>query len=348
MPKVFISYSREDLAIAKQLEQALIEAGYTVWRDERDIAGGQNFPKAIGEAIASHDILLLLWSHHAAQSHFVEMEWSTALALKKPILPCLLDDSPLPPALSAINGIFVNDLEEDFPKIRQVLHRREPENAASAPDNARKKKPRKTAASGGKREPRWWIIYILAPVIAGIILLMFQHFSKPQYGELHLESNIDSATVFLNRTLRGYTAADSIIKISGLQPGNYLLMVEKDPYRPFREENITIRAGEITSRRAALSLAAVPDSMELPEDRKVKKPLTKAKEYPITITVHSKFKHARIFIDSEAVANAPNTISLAEGRYTLRVEKGEFFYEEIINVPQHKLVNITESEFQTK
>lgn len=125
-------------------------------------------------------------------------------------------------------------------------------------------------------------------------------------------------------------------------------MVEKDPYRPFREENITIRAGEITSRRAALSLAAVPDSMELPEDRKVKKPLTKAKEYPITITVHSKFKHARIFIDSEAVANAPNTISLAEGRYTLRVEKGEFFYEEIINVPQHKLVNITESEFQTK
>jgi hypothetical protein len=43
---------------------------------------------AIGEAIAAHDHVMLLWSKTAAQSHFVEFEWNTAVALRKTILPC--------------------------------------------------------------------------------------------------------------------------------------------------------------------------------------------------------------------------------------------------------------------
>ena len=97
---------------------------------------------------------------------------------------------------------------------------------------------------------------------------------------------------------------------------------------------------------AKVNIASQPDSTEPAEDRKVKEPLRKAKEYPITITVPQKFHNALITIDGEKVANAPNTISLTAGRYTLRVEKGDFFYEEIINIPQRTLVNIRESEFQ--
>ena len=41
-------------------------------------------------------------------SHFVEFEWTTAVALRKPLIPCLLDDTPLPSSLLAVQGIDVN------------------------------------------------------------------------------------------------------------------------------------------------------------------------------------------------------------------------------------------------
>ena len=63
------------------------------------------WPKAIGEAIANQAVLRLVWSQRAAQSHFVEFEWTTALALQKPILLCHLDATPLPPALQALHSI---------------------------------------------------------------------------------------------------------------------------------------------------------------------------------------------------------------------------------------------------
>ena len=66
-------------------------------------------------------MLLLAWSQEAAASHFVELEWNTALALQKSILPCLLDQTPLPPALSAINGIDARLPHEALPKILHAL-----------------------------------------------------------------------------------------------------------------------------------------------------------------------------------------------------------------------------------
>ena len=41
----------------------------------------------------------------ATSSHFVEFEWTTAVALRKPVVPCLLDRTPLPSALQAVQGI---------------------------------------------------------------------------------------------------------------------------------------------------------------------------------------------------------------------------------------------------
>jgi hypothetical protein len=98
--KVFLSYARQDLEIAKRVEQALREKECLVWRDQENVYGGQNWPKALGESIADHEVVLLLWSENARQAHFVEFEWSTAVALKKPVIPCLLDETPLPSTLA--------------------------------------------------------------------------------------------------------------------------------------------------------------------------------------------------------------------------------------------------------
>src|SRR5262249_37403292 len=63
----------------------------------------------------------LVWSQEAAASHWVEFEWNTALALQKSILPCWLDQTPLPPMLSAINGIDARLPNEALPKILHAL-----------------------------------------------------------------------------------------------------------------------------------------------------------------------------------------------------------------------------------
>jgi hypothetical protein len=132
MPRVFISYARHDLIPVQQMERALQAHDLIVWRDQENIYGGQQWPKAIGEAIAAHDYVLLVWSKSAAQSHFVEFEWNSAIALRKTILPCLLDDTPLPPALSAINAIDARQLDDAFPRILHALQQPVP-----APDPAR-------------------------------------------------------------------------------------------------------------------------------------------------------------------------------------------------------------------
>jgi hypothetical protein len=91
MPTVFMSYSWDDVGYAEQLEADLKGVGINVWRDQHKLYGGQLWPKELGEAIAAQDAVLLLWSGKTADTHFVEFEWSTAIALNIPIIPCLID-----------------------------------------------------------------------------------------------------------------------------------------------------------------------------------------------------------------------------------------------------------------
>ena len=111
MPTVFLSYSREDILLVEQLEAQLkTHSEISIWRDQEKIRGGQKWPKVLGEAIADQDVFLLAWSKHAAASHFVEFEWCTAIALKKTIIPCLLDETALAPSLKAFHGYHLHDV----------------------------------------------------------------------------------------------------------------------------------------------------------------------------------------------------------------------------------------------
>ncbi|MGD1891961.1 MAG: TIR domain-containing protein [Cyclobacteriaceae bacterium] len=111
---VFLSYCRDNIAEAQQIQQQLQSQGITVWRDQESIYGGQQWPKIIGESIAVRKLFVLLWSEAAANSHFVEFEWNTALALKKIIIPILLDDTPLPSALSSFQALKFPLTEESL------------------------------------------------------------------------------------------------------------------------------------------------------------------------------------------------------------------------------------------
>jgi len=111
MPTVFLSYSRADLPLIEQLEAQLKRhPDISIWRDQEKIYGGQKWPKVLGEGIADQDVFLLAWSKNSAASHFVELEWNTAIALKKTIVPCLLDNTVLAPILSALHGHRLDDV----------------------------------------------------------------------------------------------------------------------------------------------------------------------------------------------------------------------------------------------
>ena len=124
MPSLFLSYARADLKPVLSIERGLRAARVSVWRDQDKLYGGQRWPKALGEAIAAQDYLLLCWSKNAAASTYVELEWCTALALQKTIIPCLLDDVALPPSLRSIQGIRVDTPAQCIPSILAALQDR--------------------------------------------------------------------------------------------------------------------------------------------------------------------------------------------------------------------------------
>jgi hypothetical protein len=121
MSGIFISYAREDGDTAEKLEEVFRGHGIQVWRDQESIYAGEHWPEAIGRGIAGQRIFLLLWSKNSAVSHFVGFEWNTALALQKTVVPVFLDNAPLPAALSAKNGVLLEDFDQAVKKILDLM-----------------------------------------------------------------------------------------------------------------------------------------------------------------------------------------------------------------------------------
>jgi hypothetical protein len=98
----FISHSSANRSVASRLEKALEAAGLRVWLDVSEIRLGALLGKELQDSIRASHILLLLWSRDAASSRWVTCEWLTAFHLNRYIVPCVLDDTPLPQCLQEI------------------------------------------------------------------------------------------------------------------------------------------------------------------------------------------------------------------------------------------------------
>ena len=95
----FISHSSANRALAVRLEKALEKAGLSVWLDDSEIHYGVLLGKQLRESIRASKVTILLWSSHAAASRWVVTEWLTTFHLGRFIVPCSLDDTPLPQCL---------------------------------------------------------------------------------------------------------------------------------------------------------------------------------------------------------------------------------------------------------
>ena len=77
---VFISYDRDDRALAERLRDLLAARGYLPWWDDH-IEAGDFFEDRIVEALDTSKAAVVLWTDHSVTSRWVR--WEATQALKR-------------------------------------------------------------------------------------------------------------------------------------------------------------------------------------------------------------------------------------------------------------------------
>lgn len=105
---IFLSYSHQDHDLTDLFAKALRASGYSVFYDKESIAIGERWKERLGKAVALSRVCILCWSASARNSEYVTFEYSHAEAQGKPVLPWLLDSTPLPEMIE-IQGVIEPD-----------------------------------------------------------------------------------------------------------------------------------------------------------------------------------------------------------------------------------------------
>jgi len=100
---VFLSYDREDEQTARALVGALESNGFCIWWDGL-IGGGSAYADRIQEALADSDVVVVLWSKHSAQSHWVRDEASFGRDRNR-LVPATIDGTKAPLGFQQIQSI---------------------------------------------------------------------------------------------------------------------------------------------------------------------------------------------------------------------------------------------------
>ncbi len=106
---IFITYSREDVDFADQLEIALSDAGFNATLDRLGIPGAAEWKRRLSEMIQAADAVVFVLSPSSARSKECAWEVDEASSLGKRIIPVLCKplDGYVPPAqLASLNYIY--------------------------------------------------------------------------------------------------------------------------------------------------------------------------------------------------------------------------------------------------
>jgi hypothetical protein len=125
--EVFISYAREDLAVATMLRERLErEAGVRVWLDKDSLRGGDQWERLIADTLRSCAVCVPVVSASVKSGSFryVRVEWQEALRLRSGrradtafVLPLVVDDTrpddpALDPEIRALHWRRLQDAED--------------------------------------------------------------------------------------------------------------------------------------------------------------------------------------------------------------------------------------------
>jgi hypothetical protein len=125
--RVFISYSRKDMAFADRLEAALKTRGIEALIDRSEIYAFEDWWKRIEALIAQADTIVFVISPDAVGSDVCHKEVAFAASLNKRFAPVVCrraDDKTVPEALARLNFIFFDDeaqLDQSADKLAAAL-----------------------------------------------------------------------------------------------------------------------------------------------------------------------------------------------------------------------------------
>jgi hypothetical protein len=133
--QVFMSYAREDEAIARQVSHALTEAGLKTWIDVKNIGWGDSFLERMNQGIAEAAYVILLVSPASNVSRWVKREWMAALAAGGTVLlPVVVADTEVPPILRDLVYVDLrHDVDEGLRKIVAFFNEEHTPVAAAGP-----------------------------------------------------------------------------------------------------------------------------------------------------------------------------------------------------------------------
>ncbi|MCI0335287.1 MAG: toll/interleukin-1 receptor domain-containing protein [Planctomycetes bacterium] len=81
--KIFLSYARKDIALARELAKQLSRVGFDVWNSDEAIAPGDNWAKKIGKALDDSHLMVILLTPKAMESDWLRQEIEYALGSRK-------------------------------------------------------------------------------------------------------------------------------------------------------------------------------------------------------------------------------------------------------------------------
>ncbi len=123
-PKVFISYSRVDIAFADRLFTLFGERGLEPYLDREDIAPGEPWQSRLGNLIAGADAIVLIVSPDSIRSPVVTWEVNEAERLNKRLLPIVLREVPgeaVPERVRRLNYIFFTSETAFAPSFEKLV-----------------------------------------------------------------------------------------------------------------------------------------------------------------------------------------------------------------------------------
>jgi len=124
--KIFISYSRKDMAFANRLDAALKARGFEPLIDREEIYAFEDWWKRIEALIARADTVVFVLSPDAVTSDVALKEVTHAASLNKRFAPIVcrrVEDGAVPEALRRLNFIFFDEprFEESANQLAEAL-----------------------------------------------------------------------------------------------------------------------------------------------------------------------------------------------------------------------------------
>jgi len=107
MGRVFLSYSRKDADVAQAVAEAIAAAGHEVWWD-RHLPGGSRYAVEIDRALQDAEAVVVLWSHSAIASSWVQDEAVEGRDSGR-LIPVMLDGSKPPLGFRQFQCVDLSD-----------------------------------------------------------------------------------------------------------------------------------------------------------------------------------------------------------------------------------------------